>query len=316
MSDSQYDYFSHRTLGVGFKVWAEYHSAIKTWLSDISKWRGGRIYGKYPVIYSTPELAFARDIAPLNQGNPDLPMFSFFLSSVSFNKDRWFVPSLPGLTWEKEAVGQDADGNPTEWRLYFKSLPYDLNYSISLWHKEEFEAEYADYDILSRFRPLSYVQANGADSPIHIESISDSSELEPGVAADRRLRRTYSIRVEGWLPLPWEQVSRIENISSTLTDVDITDISQEDWDKLIEEDSVFTDSNLQNLHEAIWATGDAKDYFRSRTRTEAAPGVIIPPERDETIKSNVFQGTESPAVQISIRERSKITLGGNMILIP
>jgi len=242
MSQTRYDPFDNRTFGIGFEAWKEYNDAIYKWLSHIPKWREGRAEGEIGVVYATPERAFARQVSPPVEGRIDIPKFSFSLNSVSPDRDRQAVPSIPEAYWYKRRVGE-------EWQRHLKAMPFDLAYTINFWHKKVFEANYVDWELLSRFRPISYVMANGTNNPVHLESVVDASDLEPGVNADRVLRRTYSIRVEGWLPLPYTQVPSVESINTTFTDID----PGSNLDEVIgDPEGVFDDPNTQYLHDVIW----------------------------------------------------------------
>lgn len=213
MAGPKYDPFSRRTFGLSLRVWTPYNRAMEGWLAGISKEKDGHVVGTIPVLYATPEKAFARREAPLNEGRPDIPMISFYLSSIdmAFDRVNGFFPSF--RPFERTSVpGSDRV------RSYPRMLPVNLSYSVNLWAKHIYETHLVDWDLLSRMRPYSYLNVYGADCPLYFESVSDSSDLEPGAQSDREIRRDYSFRVEGWLPLPYTEEARLQKITIGMTD--------------------------------------------------------------------------------------------------
>jgi len=213
MAGPKYDPFTRRTYGLSLRVWTPYNQSMQGWLEGIPKERDGGVVGTIPVIMSTPERAFARRRAPLNEGRPDIPMISFYMASFDYDFDRvnGFVPSHQ--TYELVRVpGTDRV------RRVPKMLPVSINYMATLWAKHLYQVQIADWDLGSRMRPHSYINTYGADCPVYFESASDSSDLEPGSAGDRQIRRDYSFRVEGWMPLPYVEEDRLEKITIGITD--------------------------------------------------------------------------------------------------
>jgi len=213
LAGPKYDPFSRRTFGLSLRVWTPYNRAMEGWLSGIAKEKNGHIVGTIPVVHATPEKAFARRESPLNESSPDIPMISFYLSSLdmAFDRVNGFLPSI--LPFERTMVpGSDRV------RTHPRMLPVNLNYSVSLWAKHIYETHIVDWDLLSRMRPYSYLNVYGADCPLYFESTTDSSNLEPGASSDREIRRDYSFRIEGWLPLPYTEEARLKKITIAVTD--------------------------------------------------------------------------------------------------
>jgi len=235
MAGPKYDPFTRRTSGLSLRVWRAYNMAMEDWLSGISKDKDGQTYGTIPVLYATPEKAFARREAPLNEGRPDIPMISFYLTSfdLAFDRVNGFLPSF--IPFERVRVpGSDRV------RSVPRMLPVNISYQVNLWAKHVYEVQLVDWDLVSRMRPYSNIHVYGADCPVRLESASDSSDLEPGSTDDRQIRRDYSFRVEGWVPLPYTEDDRLKKITIGMTD----DVDAGDEPEGTNDDELFPEWTL------------------------------------------------------------------------
>lgn len=246
MSGATYDPISHRYNGLYFQAWREYRDALYDWLSGI-KFRRAARFNEVKVMYGTPERAHARLISPQNNKRVELPIISFFQNSVSADRNRQYIPDV--VPWTTIPV-YDSEGNIESWQRHFKSIPYDLNYTVTLWYKRDEEMQQVEANLLWRFTPISYVYANGALSPVYIESISDSSDLEVGPSDDRAMRRTYSIRVDAWLPLPYEEFNPLSKINVGM-------VSTDDFSESIGSNELTGDTEIDALNSELFDNSDS-----------------------------------------------------------
>lgn len=203
---------SHELLGVAFQAFDSYDQAVYKWLSDIPRTEGNP--KKFVnVIRATPARAFARDISPLSEGRPDLPLISFYPQSIDFAMSRlygWFPSCVPV---EYELL---PDGN---YAKHFKPLPYDITYNIAIWTKQVWEVQYIDYLLLTRFRPIAMFSVDGNACRVNMVSFSDNSNLENISQDDKMIRHELTVKIEGWLPLPYEIVPSFNRILIELQDI-------------------------------------------------------------------------------------------------
>jgi len=266
MSGATYDPFSHRYDGLYFLAWDSYNRAIYHWLSGIKVYNKTK-HNDVNVLFNTPERAHARLIAPQTNQRVTIPALSFYINSVSQDLNRQFFPTVHPWT---TIPTYDSDGNVVSWQRHSKALPYDLSYTVTLWYKYDFEMQQVEANLLWRFTPLSYIMGNGAVSPIYLESISDSSDLEVGPETDRVMRRTYSLRVDAWLPLPYQEFDPLSNINIGMVGASV-------FSDDIGANNITGDSEIDNINSQLFDNLDENVDIRDIsliTIAEAVPGVI------------------------------------------
>ena len=277
----KYDPFSGRIDGIGFEAWKEYDDAFFAWLSNIGKFRAGSPHGTIPVVLASPEKAFAKAQIPLNEGQPDIPLISFYMTTVSLDYDkRGLVPGHILIDKYKKTSDQ--------WALSGVSTPVTLTYSVTLWAKHYYEIRYVAWAILMRFKPNSFIMANGAASQILFESGSDASDLEPGAGADRSMRHDFSFRVEGWLPRQYIVADSIHKVNIGIVEGDDETVDTD------EDPNLFPEMTLQDGSGAVIMT-EQVDLSQNY-----AFGVLG------------FSGP-SPGVATKSVDRSYIELGGEIL---
>lgn len=195
------EYYSH-DWGITFPWYRTYNEAMKQWLSCIREPRPEVENRDIPVVYATPERAFASLISPRVEGQPDIPIISFVMTGVSWDADRFSNIFTP---WDRTLV----DG---KWRLQSKPMPWNLSYNVSVWTKFAVTLDYVGYTLLSRFTPKSYIKPFGFPvSEVSFTGHSDTSALEPG-QDDRLLRHDYQFEIKAWMPMPYREVGQIGNV--------------------------------------------------------------------------------------------------------
>lgn len=208
MSDIEKEPYSNAYLGVIVKAFKDHHEGMYSWLSNIGlPPEAGR--PTVPVVYATPERAFAKVVAPQAEGQVDLPVITYYCSGMNLNQQRRFLP--PYVQFQKQKVG---DG----WRLYSKAMPWDLTYNVTVITNKVNQADIINWQIITRFTPNSYIKLGRAAICLKLESAVDTSSLEPGKDKDRIVRRDYTINAEGWLELPYQDVGSIGSVITELND--------------------------------------------------------------------------------------------------
>jgi hypothetical protein len=90
----------------------------------------------------------------------------------------------------------------TAWSRYPKAL--NISYQIDFWTKYDTHMDYITQRIHEQFLPVAvtYVRhpfaAKDFVMTMHMESLTDNSDLEQGDTEDRLLRSTLTLRVEAW----------------------------------------------------------------------------------------------------------------------
>ena len=199
--EDQREIFS-KDWNVAFGWFRTYNERMKAWLECIEEGRPETQGKTIPVIYATPERAFSDFIRPRVEGQVDLPIISFSMTGVNFDMNR-FKPTFNDF--HKIRVGD-------QWQLQPKSMPWNINYNVTVWAKFHTTLDIVAYSLLSRFTPKSYLMVGGRLSQIDFEGQNDSSDLEPGANTDRTLRHDYQFKVQGWMPMPFRTVGQVENI--------------------------------------------------------------------------------------------------------
>lgn len=198
-----------RDWGVSYPFFRDYVQGMYDWLSCITLDRPEAPY-EIPVVYSTPERAFADLTQPRVEGQVDIPKISFFMTGAQMDMER-FVPTFVNPHWNKQDIGD-------KWRVSPRPMPYNLDFAVTVWTQFQIDQDIVAYRIMSRFTPSSYLYINGTPSRISLSSFSDTSDLEPGTDADRKIRKDYSFSVEAWMPMPYTEVGKINDFILWMTD--------------------------------------------------------------------------------------------------
>lgn len=242
-----------RDWGIAYAWFRTYNEAMFNWLSCINLGKPD-VANDVPVLFSTPERAFADTVRPRVEGQVDIPLISFTLTGAEFDFDR-FKPS--SLLFSKQQVGD-------RWQLGKRAMPWELNYNVSVWTKFYEDLDIIGYYLMSRFTPKSYLLVNGRASEVSFTGHSDNSDLEPGVDEDRKLRHDYQFKVDAWMSLPFTEVGSVqraivvlqdnEDFDDPIDDIDDPTIANPVIENFTEEQESAETSNLPNKIPGVYTS--------------------------------------------------------------
>ena len=192
--------------GISFSWLEGYNLGMAAWLSGIYLDRPEEPY-QVPVMYQTPERAFADKIRPRINDQTALPIISFVETGTTFDNERYVSP--PSLIYSRRKVGK-------KWQLEPKPMPWIINYNVTVWTKYKEDMDRIHYYLMSRFTPESYIVAYNSPAKIIVQSHSDTSDYE-STDGDRVLRNDFQFDVLAWMQLPYRETGRIEGITLNLT---------------------------------------------------------------------------------------------------
>ena len=271
-----------RDAGFYTSWYRRYNQGMKDWLSYINEGRPETQGVTIPVVYATPERAFADLIRPRVEGQVDIPAISFVLTSLSFNQSRPNGFLSPTMQWDKYKVGD-------KWRIASKPMPWDIDYNVTIWSKFYETLDLVSYALLSRFIPKSYLYVNGIASEISYQGFSDNSTLEPGADADRVLRHDFQFKVQAWMPMPTYEYGSINQVIMWVTN-ELNGKNPDGSDKTVDdaigdittplgEVSVITDMKIEEPSNSPYQTPQVKtmefDNGEGSTSSQNSPQVII-----------------------------------------
>lgn len=135
----------------------------------------------------------------LSDGRVVLPVCSVNRTGHEFDKDKF---SPPYMSMSKKYI----NGRMDRVALVKRPVSYLVKYELIVWTESKRDAEYINYQILTRFNPLA--QFKMSDDHIsgcvvlHLDGATDASEKEASADKKAKTRYEYSISAEAWLPLP------------------------------------------------------------------------------------------------------------------
>jgi hypothetical protein len=142
----------------------------------------------------------------LKRGRTRLPVLSISRDSATQHLQKF---SPPYLYAGKRFAGELGDRVV----LNYRTVPYLLEYSLSIWAEHKSDAEYASYQILTRFNSTAEFliedQFIKGTVFLKLNSHTDSSDKEIDPETLEKVRYDISITAEGWLPLPEKVVPTI-----------------------------------------------------------------------------------------------------------
>ena len=182
------------------EAFRKYSEAIQVWLTGFFVPRKDKNIG-LEVIYSAPNIATALRAAPAQASKPDIdrevsqklvdlredrtkiPIASFNISSISFLMDF----ELPGIIYYPV---QFVDASKKETLMARKDLPYQIQYTSTIWTKTKSDMNYILHQVLSQFAPDCVFEIDGQTVTMMLESVTDTSQLETGNTGAYQLIRT------------------------------------------------------------------------------------------------------------------------------
>jgi hypothetical protein len=135
----------------------------------------------------------------LKEGRARLPLATISRERHEFNVDK-FSPSYHNLGYRylnsrKDLVSQ-----------YKRPVPYNVDYTVTIWAEHKRDAEYIQYQALTRFNPLAEFRMSDGRIQGNIQMTfggsTDASEKETGYDQHANVRYEFSFTAEAWLPLP------------------------------------------------------------------------------------------------------------------
>jgi hypothetical protein len=155
-------------------------------------------------------------------GRPKLPVISINRTGAEWNPQK-FSPAYHPMRMRF----LDSDGSRI--KFVYRPQPYMIEYQISIWAERKRDAEYIQYDIMTRFNPLAVIEVGDEhiNGPLTLSfnGMTDSSDIEMGADDVPKIRYDISISAEGWLPIPTSKiVPSVLGRVTTLNDEDTGDI--------------------------------------------------------------------------------------------
>lgn len=192
---NEYPYYVEEYLSPGFRALDE---AVKQY------WTGIRVPTKDSYRFMRVKVAGgSKSIliwkGDLKDGRTKLPVASLSRTSHEFFKDKFSPSYLPMTHRYLNTEGTLA-------AKVFRPVPYLVTYELGVWTEHKRDAEYIQYQILTRFNPLAELfmfdgKIKGSVQ-MKLTSAADSSDKEIGSDTSAKVKYDYSFTCEAWLPLP------------------------------------------------------------------------------------------------------------------
>lgn len=170
------------------------------------------------ILYGNMERSVATIAQPLRNGLVDTPGISFFISDYQYRVEK----SRPRENYFKRNY-KDNNGN----KIGVASVPplqeYQVHYNVNVWSIYMQELDILQYQIVTAFAPEKYFWIGDKDYGFEyngdrmdrehkgqwahalIDTIADTSDLEPGDATNRTSRSEIGFMINNaYLPLPFE----------------------------------------------------------------------------------------------------------------
>lgn len=298
-------------------LFKKYSVEIKRWLSAIFHIpRLDRTNAKVKVVYATPERAIAKYVVPLRNKTTDIPVISFYLANFNYQP-------------EKNTIGEnlelilDKDNNVA--RRMRPLQVYQLTYVINVWTKLQIDMDIVLYQLLSQFTPMRWLAVDseidyqeydflkhpvngpyqngekrrpGQWVPLRIDSVTDTSNLEPGEAGERVIRTDINLVCDwAYLPIGGYEYKSIKSVVLdfpgggknqlvSLGGISVIALSQSDYDYLISHDQTWLPSvdKYTDLPLTGNSLGDIRRVTEETTEFSQGEPYIFINFQDEDIK--------------------------------
>ena len=137
-------------------------------------------------------------------------------TNANYNPQRFSPPYRP-------VAKRFVNSTRQELALTYRAVPYLIDYALSIWAERKRDAEYAIYQIMTRFNPLAewVVESEFGRSVVqaHFQGFVDSSDVDTPAEEVAKVRYDINIQVEGFLPLPERIVPTILGRVGVIRDV-------------------------------------------------------------------------------------------------
>ena len=168
--------------------------------------------GPIPVeaIYSYPNIATALRSAPSYDSLPEvnrelgqklvdlreertkIPIIAFQISGYTYSQAR----QLPGEIYYSS---QFKDSSKKDIIRSNKPVPFDLQYTMSVWTKTRADMFFIQQQLLSRFNPNVTFEIDTQEIPVFLDSVTDTSSLESTQGNYQLVRNDIVIHLEAWI---------------------------------------------------------------------------------------------------------------------
>lgn len=140
-------------------------------------------------------------------GRLTLPFLSISRTGENFDPKRYSPPILP--------VYRHIHCNGKKSESVYRPVPYLIDYSLEIISEHKADAEYALFAIVSKLNPIgSYFLEEKSmgishEVIIHPRGSTDNSDLESDGSQRTYIKKSITIQMEGWLPVPTKVVPNI-----------------------------------------------------------------------------------------------------------
>lgn len=135
----------------------------------------------------------------LKEGRARLPLATISRERHEFNAEK-FSPPYRHLGYRYLNTGKSLVAQ------YKRPVPYNVDYTVTIWAERKRDAEYIQYQALTRFNPLAEFRMSDGRIQGNIQmkfgGSTDASEKETGFDQHANVRYEFSFTAEAWLPLP------------------------------------------------------------------------------------------------------------------
>lgn len=219
------------------KAFVDQVRTLKYWGTDDA---GEEFCAPLPVVFATPERAFAQIRSQIarrrGRSTPEdaqiqtipLPFASLSRTSEQMNMDRWVTAD-----WHRAGY----DSKTRRYARLQKPASWDLTYDLDIWTRNLFTLNDFTTQIVAwltgdwfTFRVDHPAPVRWRNITVHMKGMTDNSKLDPANEEERKLRRTFTFVVEGWVMGPVRSVGLVDSVHTHVID-DYKDpaVELEEW---------------------------------------------------------------------------------------
>ena len=162
------------------------------------------------IVYSAPNIATALRAAPSYNAKPEvnkelgeklvdlredrtkIPIIAFQISAYTYQMDR----QLPGEIYYNSQYTDDSKKDIVRMN---KPVPFDIQYTLSIWTKTKADMFFIQQQLLSKFNPAVVFEVETQEIPVFLESVTDTSSLESAQGNYQLIRNDVVLRVNAWI---------------------------------------------------------------------------------------------------------------------
>lgn len=135
----------------------------------------------------------------LKHGRVKLPVIAVSRGTHEYNPEKFSPPYRP--LWKRYV-----NSARTRAAGIFRPVPYNVEYTLSIWAEHKRDAEYILYQILTRFNPLAELKASDGHNigcvQMKMNSSNDASEKEVSSEQYAKVKYEVTYVAEAWLSMP------------------------------------------------------------------------------------------------------------------